>query len=205
MSALTLHAGLVELGLSTTREIEHQLTRYLDLLAKWNGTYNLTAIRSRDRMIVEHVFDSLAITSHLRPERILDIGSGAGLPGLPIAIVCPQYRVTLLDSNHKKCTFLRQATIELGLPNVTVVCERVEKCSELQFDTVVSRAFAETQHFAKVASPLCAQHGVMLAMKGLYPHEELTQLPAGVVLTEVVPIVVPGLDARRHLVIMTNA
>jgi 16S rRNA (guanine527-N7)-methyltransferase len=206
MDAGALQAGLTALGIRAEGPIADKLYAYLALIAKWNQVYNLTAIREMDRMVVEHALDSLAILPHVRPARVLDVGSGAGLPGIPLAIAQPQWRVSLLDSNHKKCVFLRQAVIELDLANVEVMCQRVETVrSDLRFDTIVSRAFAETQHFAKVALPLLAPQGVMLAMKGLYPHEELAQLPKEVALQEVVPLDVPGLNARRHLVVMTIA
>ena len=157
-------------------------------------------------MEVEHVLDSLAVLPHVLPARVLDIGSGAGLPGIPLAIARPSWHVTLLDSNHKRCTFMQQAVIELDLRNVEVACERAESYRPTKaFDTAVSRAFSDTAHFARVALPLVAPAGVMLAMKGLYPHEELAQLPPQVVLEDVVPLSIPGLDAQRHLLVMTKA
>jgi 16S rRNA (guanine527-N7)-methyltransferase len=157
-------------------------------------------------MAVEHVLDSLAIVPHVAPGRVLDVGSGAGLPGIPLAIARPAWHVTLLDSNHKRCTFLQQAAIELKLSNAAVACSRIESFRPAApFDSVVSRAFSDTAHFARVALPLVSAGGVMLAMKGLYPHEELAQLPAQARLREVVALEVPGLDAQRHLVVMTSA
>ena len=206
MGADTLSQGIARLGIDVPEGAEDALVAYLALIEKWNKVYNLTAIRDRSRMAVEHVLDSLAVVPHVRPGRVLDIGSGAGLPGVPLAIVRPAWNVTLLDSNHKRCAFLQQAAIELRLRNAEVVCERIEAYRpEGSFDTVISRAFAETQHFARVAAPHVAAAGVMVAMKGLYPHEELTQLPAGVALHSVLPLTVPGLDAQRHLVVMTKA
>jgi 16S rRNA (guanine527-N7)-methyltransferase len=176
------------------------------LISKWNQVYNLTAIRDPERMVIEHVLDSLAILPHVAAPRILDVGSGAGLPGVPLAIARPEWHVVLLDSSHKRCTFLQQAAIELQLSNVEVTCERVESYRPAEcFTSIVSRAFSDTAHFARVAAPLVAQGGSMLAMKGLYPHEELAQLPAEVALGEVVALTVPGLDAQRHLVVMTKA
>jgi 16S rRNA (guanine527-N7)-methyltransferase len=201
-----LGGGLASLALSGRPHLYEKLTLYLELLTKWNQVFNLTAIRERDRMVVEHLLDSLAVLGYVRPSRVLDVGSGAGLPGLPFAIAEPSWNVTLLDSNHKKCVFLRQAAIELELPNVEVRCERIESLEPVStYDTIVSRAFAETQHFARVAAPLLQVNGVLLAMKGLYPQEELAQLPSDVSLKAVEPIRVPGLDAGRHAVVMTRA
>jgi 16S rRNA (guanine527-N7)-methyltransferase len=206
MKSDALETGLQALAIELSNEGHDRLRAYLTLIAKWNKVHNLTAIRDPERMIVEHLLDSLAILGYVQPDRILDVGTGAGLPGIPLAIARPEWQVTLLDSNHKKCTFLRQALIELGLRNAAVVCERVEAYRPgPMFDTVASRAFAETQHFARVSGAFVAPGGVLLAMKGLYPHEEIAQLPAGVALKAVEPILVPGLDARRHIVIMTRA
>lgn len=206
MSTDTVAAGIAELELAIDPTRLLLMHRYVDLIVKWNAVYNLTAIRDRGRMLVEHILDSLAVLPSVKPTHVLDIGSGAGLPGIPLAIARAGFKLTLLDSNHKKTTFLRQATIDLGLDNVEVVCERVEQFKPAaRFDTVVSRAFAETQHFARVACPLVAHDGVMLAMKGIYPDEELAQLPAEVRLVEVVPLDVPSLRAKRTLVSMTKA
>ena len=205
MSADTLAGGLSQLGLAPAA-LAQRIQTYLALIAKWNQVYNLTAIRSIERMVVEHALDSLAILPYVRPLRVLDVGSGPGLPGIPLAIARPEWRVCLLDSNHKKCVFLRQAAIELELANVEVVCDRIEALPhDRRFDTIVSRAFAETQRFAKVAAPLLAPHGAILAMKGLYPHEEIAQLPPEVTLNDVISLQVPFLDAHRHLVVMTIA
>jgi 16S rRNA (guanine527-N7)-methyltransferase len=201
-----LERGLPELGVAATAGTVTTLVRYLELIAKWNKVYNLTAIQDRQRMAVDHILDSLAIAPRINPDRILDIGSGAGLPGIPLAIVCPQWSVTLLDASHKRCAFLRQAVIELGLRNAEIVCERIETYRPMRpFDTVVSRAFAETALFARVAVRCLAPSGVMLAMKGIYPHDELAKLPDDVLLNEVAKIDVPYLGAQRHLVIMTKA
>jgi 16S rRNA (guanine527-N7)-methyltransferase len=206
MSADTLARGIAALGSALPDSAPEQLLSYIALIKKWNQVYNLTAIRDPRRMVVEHLLDSLAILPHVVPPRILDVGSGAGLPGVPLAIARPDWRVVLLDSSHKRCTFLQQVTVELGLKNAEVACERVESYRpDEAFTTVVSRAFSDAAHFARVALPLVAQQGAILAMKGLYPHEELAQLPPEAVLQQVVGLRVPGLDAQRHLVIMTKA
>jgi len=201
-----LSHGLNGLGLALSAAEQRRLLAYVDLIAKWNKVYNLTAIRDPERMVVEHLLDSLAILPHIQLPRILDIGSGAGLPGIPLAIACPDSNVTLLDSNHKKCAFLQQALIELSLRNVVVACERIEAFSAPgRFTTVVSRAFSDTQHFARVGSAHLAPRGVLLAMKGLHPHEEIAQLPGSIKLLSVQPLSVPGLSAHRHVVVMTRA
>jgi len=201
-----IERGLLELGVAAVSGAVDTLTQYIGLIVKWNKVYNLTAIQDPDRMATDHVLDSLAIVPHLRPERILDIGSGAGLPGIPVAIVRPQWRITLLDANQKRCAFLRQAVIELELHNAEVACERIENYRPARaFDTVVSRAFAEAPLFARVAAPCVAPGGFMFAMKGAYPQDELSRLPPGVRVHEVVKTDVPGLGAQRHLVIMTKS
>jgi 16S rRNA (guanine527-N7)-methyltransferase len=182
------------------------LERYLDLLEKWNRVYNLTAIRERSRMVTHHLLDSLAVLPHVRGPRVLDVGSGAGLPGVPIAVASPALHVTLLESNHKKSAFLTQAVAELQLANAQVVRERVESWQpETRFDTIVSRAFAELGEFASLAGRLLAPQGVLAAMKGVHPFEEIERLPQGYRVQQVVRLRVPGLDAERHLVLMGAA
>lgn len=182
------------------------LERYLDLLEKWNRVYNLTAIRERSRMVTHHLLDSLAVLPHVHGPRVLDVGSGAGLPGIPIAIAGPALHVTLLESNHKKSAFLTQAVAELQLANVQVVTERIESWqTETRFDTIVSRAFAELGEFASLAGRLLAPQGVLAAMKGVHPFEEIERLPKAFRVQEVVRLRVPGLDAERHLVLVGAA
>ena len=182
------------------------LERYLDLLEKWNRVYNLTAIRERSRMVTHHLLDSLAVLPHVHGPRVLDVGSGAGLPGIPIAIAGPALHVALLESNHKKSAFLTQAVAELQLANVQVVTERIESWqTETRFDTIVSRAFAELGEFVSLAGRLLAPQGVLAAMKGVHPFEEIERLPQGYRVERVVRLSVPGLDAERHLVLMGAA
>jgi len=201
-----LHAGLAEMGLVLPPERVLSLLKYLELLAKWNKIYNLTAIREQERMLSQHLLDSLTVVPYVKGGGILDVGSGGGLPGIPLAIALPEKKFTLLDSNHKKATFLKQACIELHLPNVTVVCERVESWQPKQnFEIIISRAFSDLALFAKLAGHLCAPDGVMLAMKGIEPHEEALQLPENVTVEQVIPLKVPMLDAERHLVVMRVA
>jgi 16S rRNA (guanine527-N7)-methyltransferase len=201
-----LEAGMVALGLSASSEAAGHLERYLALIAKWNRVHNLTAIDSVDRMVVEHALDSLSIAGLLRPGQILDVGSGAGLPGIPLALVHGACHFTLLDSSQKRCAFLRQVLIELRLPNVDIACARVEQFRPaLRYDTIVSRAFADAGRFAASVCGFLSDDGVIVAMKGVYPEEELAHLPGTVRLREVVKLDVPGLNAQRHAVIMTKA
>ncbi len=176
----------------------------LALIGKWNKVYNLTAVREPGNMLSQHLLDCLAVVPHVAAARTLvDVGSGAGLPGIPLALALPQLQVTLLEANHKKAAFLRQATIELGLDRVVVVCERAETWQPpARFDVVISRAFSALPEFLAAAGRLCAQEGTIVAMKGVHPDEELTQIAAGYQLRNVVPLAVPGLAAQRHLVLM---
>jgi 16S rRNA (guanine527-N7)-methyltransferase len=199
-----LHAGVTALNLNLSAEQEQKLLAYVALLDKWNKVYNLTAVREPEAMITQHLLDSLAVLPQLGAAKTLvDVGAGAGLPGIPLAIARPDLQVTLSDSNHKKTAFMQQACVELGLSNATVVCERVERVQLAQkADAVISRAFSDLKEFARLASHLLVPGGRLLAMKGVYPHEELAQLPANIKAERVIPLTVPGLDANRHLVVM---
>lgn len=198
--------GLSELELDADMAAQARLSQYITLLDKWNRTHNLTAIRDPAQMVTHHLLDSLAVLEHLPDQaalRVLDIGSGGGLPGIPLAIVRPGWRVVLIDSSHKKAVFLRQAVIELSLANVEVCATRAQDYNaEPLFDIVISRAFSDLATFATIARRLVAPGGRLVAMKGLFPHEELEQLPPDVRVTHVPVIRVPGLDVQRHLVIM---
>jgi 16S rRNA (guanine527-N7)-methyltransferase len=197
-----LHLGITALGLNLPGGAETRLLQYLQLLAKWNQTYNLTAVRDPQEMVTRHLLDSLVILPYLQGPRVLDIGTGAGLPGIPLAISRPDLSFTLLDANAKKTRFIIQAIGELGLKNVEVVQSRVENYRPGQkFDTLVSRAFASIADMLAGARHLCAPHGRFLAMKGVHPEEELAAVPADYV-TEVVALQVPGLEAERRLVIV---
>jgi 16S rRNA (guanine527-N7)-methyltransferase len=195
--------GLTGLGLDLPAASQQRLVQYLALLLKWNRTYNLTAIREPSKLVSYHLLDSLAVLPHLSGTSVADIGSGAGLPGIPLAVARPDWRVVLLDSNHKKAAFLRQAVLELELDNVQVVSDRAEKWQPAQrFDCVISRAFSDLPGFVEVACHLCAPAGRLVAMKGIYPDEELAQLGAQTELERVVVLQVPGLRAERHLVLL---
>jgi 16S rRNA (guanine527-N7)-methyltransferase len=198
-----LQNALPELAVALPDGAGARLISYLELIAKWNRVYNLTAIREADKALTHHVLDCLAVLPHLGGGRIVDVGSGAGLPGIPIALARPDWSVTLIESNHKKSSFLVQAVAELGIKNATVAAERVESVeSGGGFDVVISRAFSDLPEFARLAGRLVAPDGTLAAMKGLYPDEELALLPEGWQVTEIVSLRVPGIEAARHLVLM---
>ena len=201
--AQELGSGIIKLGLKVAPEQQQKLLIYLALLQKWNKVYNLTAIRQPSQMVSHHLLDSLAVLPYLSPGRWLDVGCGAGLPGLVLALMCPESTFTLLDSNSKKTSFVQQAIIEMGLQNVFVHCGRVE---DLQigehFEGIISRAFAGTAEFVTLTRHLLAQNGRWIAMKGVSPDEELSHLPADIKVEQVLPLQVPGLDAARCLVIL---
>jgi 16S rRNA (guanine527-N7)-methyltransferase len=199
-----LLAGLSVLGVPLDSAQQKKLLDYIALIVKWNKVYNLTAVREPAAMIGRHLLDSLAVLPHLSGvQRLIDVGSGAGLPGIPLAIARPDMKITLLDSNHKKTTFMRQACLELGLTNAEVVCERVEKWQpQDKYDAVISRAYSELKEFVRLAAHLAAKGGKLYAMKGLYPVEEIAQLAAGAKVEAVIALTVPGLEAKRHLVIL---
>ena len=187
---------------SLTQEQQQKLEQYLELLIKWNKTYNLTAIRDRQKMVTHHILDSLSVIPYLQGERLIDLGSGGGLPGIPAALLYPEQSVVMLDSNVKKTRFIQQAILELGLKNASVVHSRVEQFQpEQPFDTVVSRAFTSLSQFLRYAKPLLSEGGRVVAMKGKWPEPEGGEVIEGFELEQVVPITVPGIDAERHLVI----
>jgi 16S rRNA (guanine527-N7)-methyltransferase len=195
-----LQAGLATLDLPQA-ELAERLLAYLELLAKWNRAFNLTAVREPAEMLSRHLLDSLAILPWLRGGRLLDVGTGPGLPGIPLALARPELQVVLLDSNGKKTRFLRQVRLELGLDNVEVVEARVEAyAADAPFDIITSRAFAQLRDFVALTRPLLAPGGRWLAMKGRLDENELTALADEHVKLEIHRLVVPGLDAERHLI-----
>lgn len=204
-----LAAGVDALGLALVPAQRDAIARYLALLAKWNGRYNLTAIREPSRMITHHALDALAALPRLpqdRGLRVLDVGTGGGVPGILLAIARPDWQVTLLDASQKKGAFVTQAVIELGLANVVVAISRVEDfVAAERYDIVISRAFASLADFAKGALRHAAPHGHLYAMKGVMPDAEIAALPPEVGVVAAMPIDVPGLDARRSLVVMRRA
>jgi 16S rRNA (guanine527-N7)-methyltransferase len=222
-----LHAGIATLGLTLPDGAERQLLAYLDLLTKWNRTYNLTAVRNPVDMVTHHLLDSLALLpllaqkcrplgaktvglfqeelpagtgalSVLAGQRLVDVGSGAGLPGLILAIACPQLQIASIEASQKKASFQQQAKIELGLTNVSIHCARAEAVSDT-FDAAISRAFASLADFVRYAGHLSNR---LLAMKGQYPGEEIACLPRGWRLAASHELLVPGLDAQRHLLVL---
>ncbi len=199
-----LQRGLGELALALPAGASEKLLAYLDLLAKWNRTYNLTAIRDPLQAVSLHLLDSLAVLRELRDRRgaLADVGSGGGLPGIPLAIAEPERHVTLNDANQKKGAFLRQAVIELGLANADVHVGRAEQWRPAQrFAVVITRGFANLVDFLSACRHLAAPDGVLAAMKGAYPEAELAQIPAGCDCGDVRRLKVPLLDAERHLVL----
>ena len=199
-----LDRGLRHLNARLPAPAASALLDYLALLEKWNRTINLTAIRERERMVTQHLLDSLSVLPFLpsASHRLADIGTGAGLPGIPLAIARPDLQVTLVEPNQKKVAFLRQAKLELGLGNVEVQGSRVEDLAAAPgFEVVISRAFADLPDFVKVGERLVAPGGCLIAMKGLVPYEEMARLPAHAS-SEVRAVTVPELVATRHLIVV---
>ena len=203
----TLDAGLRALGFVLPDGARAKLDAYVALLVKWNRTYNLTAIREPERMVTHHLLDALAVLPHLPAReqlRLLDVGAGGGVPGIPLAIARPQWTVAL-DSSHKKATFLAQAAAELGLPNVAAAATRIEDYAPpAPFDVVISRAFADLRTFAETSARHLARDGLLVAMKGVHPDEEIAELPDGIEVVAAKKLDVPGLDAARHLIVMRS-
>ena len=178
-----------------------KLTAHLDLLDEWNARMNLTAIRDRPAQLTKHLLDSLTVLPHLRGERIADVGSGAGFPGIPLAIVEPQRHFALIESTGKKCRFLEHVRDTLGLANVEVVQSRAESYKpDVRFDTVIARAVGPVADLVKVAGPLVVGGGRLLCMKGRFPEAELSARLNGWKVAAVHPLTVPGLAEERHLV-----
>lgn len=200
--ASKLDQGLQEAGLAFASEVRQQLLDYLALLQKWNKVHNLTAVRDPEEMVTLHLLDSLSVLPYIEGSHLLDVGSGAGLPGIPLAICKPELQVTVLDASHKKASFMRQAKAELGMANVEVVCGRVEAYQPQRlFDTIISRAFSDLGEFLQLTRHLGKPEAQWLAMKGVYPFEELAQIKIEPI--RVVPLQVPGLNAQRHLVFLS--
>lgn len=198
-----LEQGLQQAELNLPENVRQKLLDYLALLQKWNKVHNLTAVRDPKEMVTLHLLDSLSVLPYIQAKHLLDVGSGAGLPGIPLAICLPDLQVTVMDSSHKKASFMRQAKAELDIPNLEVVCGRVEKYQPEQlFDVVISRAFSDLAEFVALTEHLCAPGAQWLAMKGVYPYEELAQLK--IQPSQVVPLKVPGLVAQRHLVFLSS-
>jgi len=215
-TAADIDAGIVRLteagGAALPANAREKLDAYIALLAKWNATYNLTAIREPERMVTHHILDALAVLPHLpdtvsRPAvRVLDVGSGGGVPAIPFAVARPQWHIVALDSSHKKGAFLQQAINELPLPNAEAVVARVEDyVPSAPFDIVISRAFSDLATFVATSARHLAADGVLVAMKGVFPDEEIAELPPTVRVVATPALAVPGLDAERHLIVMARA
>jgi len=201
-----LEDGIYELELEERLGGDELLMEYVTELMNWNRVYNLTSVRKPTDIVTRHILDSLTILPYLHGERILDIGTGAGLPGIPLAIACPERDFVLLDSSSKKLRFVQQTLGILNLDNVALEDSRVEEFQpEALFDTVICRAFSDLPDFYRYAARLCNEGGRMLAMKGVYPMTEVECLDDKSVIDDVVSLKVPGLDAERHLVIMHAA
>jgi 16S rRNA (guanine527-N7)-methyltransferase len=204
--ARQLASGIAELGLDLGKEAQGKLLGHVELLEKWNRVHNLTAVRDVTQAVSVHLLDSLAIVPHLSGKRMLDAGSGAGFPGIPVALAKPDIHIDLLDSNRKKCAFLRQAIAESGLRNAKVVCERVESWQPpALYDCILSRALAELAEVISLTRHLLAPGGVIAAMKGVHPFEEIERVPPEFRVSDVRALAVPGLDAARHLVLIKRA
>ena len=202
--ASELQPIFAELGLAPTEAQASALLRYIDLLQRWNATYNLTAVRDRASMVTQHLADCLAVIPplqrHAEGGRLLDVGSGGGLPGVVIAIMLPGWDVSCIDAVAKKTAFVRQVAGTLTLPNLHAVHERVEDLKAPPFDVVISRAFASLAGFTALTRRLLAPGGVWLAMKGRTPDLEMAELPADIDVFHVERLRVPGLQAERCLV-----
>lgn len=211
---------VVELGLDPASVPVDRLLAYLDLLQRWNATYNLTAVRDPQQMLTQHLADCLAVVGPMWRQfgagsrndgdptpspRVLDVGSGGGLPGVVLAAMFPRWQVICVDTVGKKAAFIRQAAVELGLSNLSAEHARVEALRAPPFDVITSRAFSSLVDFTRLTGPLLAPHGVWMAMKGKVPGDEISALPDEVQVFHVEPIVVPGLNAERCLVWMRHA
>ena len=196
-----LQQGLKSMALEIAPDIQRKLLEYLALVHKWNKVHNLTAVRQPEDMVILHLLDSLSVLPHIHAERLLDVGSGAGLPGIPLALCLPGLKVTVLDSSQKKASFMRQVKAELSIVNLEVVCGRVEEFRpDERYDVIISRAFSDLSLFTALTAHLCKPHGQWLAMKGVYPHDELAQV--NIRPEQVLPLTVAGLQAQRHLVFL---
>ena len=201
-----IQAAAKQFGISISDKQNESLIQYLELLIKWNKAYNLTAIRDPKEMFIKHLLDSLSIAPFIKGSNILDVGTGPGLPGIPLAILFPEKNFVLLDSNGKKTRFLVQAKLSLGLSNIEVQNQRVEQLdASTKFDQIVSRAFTALDNMVSLCKHLLSSNGMFLAMKGLIPEKEIALLDAEYALAEVIPLSVPGCMEQRHLIIIKKA
>lgn len=204
--AQQLERGLATLGIALPEAAQCKLLAYVALLQKWNKTFALTALRDPAKAVSHHLLDSLAVLPYVTQDSLLDVGSGGGQPGIPLAIARPDLAVTLLDSNSKKTAFLQQAVIELELKNVAVHCGRVEQYRPPEkFAGIVSRAFSELADFVTLSAALLAPEGRWLALKGVRPDDEIARLPEAVAVDAVHRLAVPGVEGERHLVVLRKS
>jgi 16S rRNA (guanine527-N7)-methyltransferase len=209
MNAAQLHANLqkqlMQNHLTFNEPIIAKLTDYLLLLEKWASVYNLTNIRNPTQMIPKHILDSLSITPYLQGTRILDVGTGAGLPGIPLALTHPNYHFTLLDSNGKKTRFLTHAIQKLAIPNIDIIQKRVEQFqADICFDSIITRAFSSLTDFLQKTHHLACQKGIFLSMKGQYPTEEISKLDARFSIVSINPVHISGLNEKRHVIVIAS-
>tara|TARA_B100001059_G_scaffold195920_1_gene200614 strand:- start:2 stop:622 length:621 start_codon:yes stop_codon:yes gene_type:complete len=196
---------LAQTDIALTQKQQQQLVRYVELLHKWNKAYNLTSVRLPEEMMIKHIMDSLVVAPHLSGHHYIDVGTGPGLPGIVLAIALPDTHFVLLDSLGKRVRFLMQVKHELGLENVTPVQSRVEEYQpSVKLDGVLSRAFASLQDMVDWCGHLIDHSGKFIALKGVFPNEELESLPAGVKFEQKIALEVPKLDAQRHLIILSK-
>ena len=204
----TTHLNMLGYDADDTQKNAEKIIRYLDLIKKWNRVYNLTSICKPEEMLSSHILDSLAVVPHLNGHRLADVGSGAGLPGIPIAIFRPHWKIVLIESSLKKSAFLQQVKFDLELDNINVIRGRVEKFHPPEkFNTVICRALCSLRNFVLLAGHLlgeCNKENRLVVMKGARPENELKQLPENFFAESVFPIIVPGLSAKRHLVLINK-
>lgn len=191
------------IGISLSQEQAEKLVHYVELLARWNATYNLTAVRDPSEMLDRHIIDSLSVAPFIDADVIMDVGTGPGLPGIPLALLFPNKRFTLVDSNIKKTRFLTQALITLGLKNVEVLHTRIENLiGKRTFPLIISRAFTAADNFSELCGPCLSENGKLLAMKGSEAQNEANALKAGYIYKDIIKLDVPGCEALRHLIII---
>ena len=203
---LELEWGLTFNNITLNQQTIEMLLDYLSLIQKWNRVHNLTAVRDPENMVSTHLLDSLSVLPHLPVGQMLDVGTGAGLPGIPLAAANSNLQVTLIESSQKKAAFLRQAIAELKLPNAKVVCQKVEGwLPPTRFTCIIARAYAEISTLIASSKHLLADDGIFAAMKGRYPEAEIKAIPHEFVVKQVIELKVPGLNAERHLVMIGRA